>query len=256
MLVIYSCELPVEQILPVEFSVRIPARAGEPTAVAVLDGNSLVTNEYSRTENGDWAEITLVSDSTFIQIEYYNPALSQSDQPRTFEYVWDFDYPINDLIVSFKQPLNASDVVLQPELGSAQAGSDGLNTYTTSFGSLPAGEAFKLEISYSKPDTALFTVPPSPPASESQTAESASPGIQSELPAWGWVLIGAGVVVLSGGAVYFLRGKQSLGTNSRYRQKKQRSGKTAGKDTFCHECGVKARPGDKFCRECGTKLRL
>ena len=52
MLVIYSLELPVDQALPVEFSVRIPARAGEPTAVAVLAGNSLVTNEYTRTESG------------------------------------------------------------------------------------------------------------------------------------------------------------------------------------------------------------
>ncbi|MFO7564073.1 MAG: hypothetical protein R6X02_15610, partial [Enhygromyxa sp.] len=68
MLVIYTFELPAEQSLPVEMSVRIPARVGAPTAVAVLEGIQLVTREYSVTEEGDWAVVTLTTDSPVVHM--------------------------------------------------------------------------------------------------------------------------------------------------------------------------------------------
>lgn len=250
MLAIFTFQLSSDAALPAEFTTRIPARAGEPNAVAVLQNDQLVTGEYTRTVSGDWAEITIVTNSPVVQLEYYDPALSQADQPREFQFAWDFDYPIADLIVSVKQPLNAAEMVILPPLGSAQLAADGLATYSASMGSLPTGETFALDLSYQKADNALAFQPPSPQTTGGETAATGTPG---EFPVWGWVLVGGGALLLVVGVVYFIRSNQTNEAQSRYRQKKQ---SRTGGSVFCHQCGAKAGPGDKFCRECGTKLRL
>lgn len=254
MLVILTFQLSSDAALPAEFTARIPARAGEPNAVATLQGDQLVTSEYTRTVSGDWAEITVQAASPVVQLEYYDPALSQADQPREFQFSWEFDYPVDDLNVSVKQPLNATEMVILPPLGSAQLAADGLATYTASMGSLPAGETFTLELSYQKADNALAFQPPSPQTSGGDPSPAAT-GTPGEFPVWGWALVGSGALLLVVGVVYFIRSNQTGAAQSRYRQKKQSRPRPGG-GVFCHQCGAKAGPGDKFCRECGTKLRL
>ncbi len=254
MLVILTFQLSQSTLLPAEFTIRIPARAGEPNAVATLQDDQLVTGEYSRTVNGDWSEITVQATSTVVQLEYYDPELSQTDQPREFQFSWESDYPVNDLIVSVKQPLNASEMAIRPSLGSAQLAADGLATYTASMGSLPAGETFALDLSYQKADNALAFQPPSPQTSGGETSPSTT-GTPGGFPVWGWALVGGGALLLVVGAIYLIRSNQMGETQSRYRQKKQ-SRPRPGAGVFCHQCGAQAGPGDKYCRECGTKLRL
>ena len=250
MLVIYTLEISPEVALPIEFTIRIPARAGEPHAVAVLENNQLMTAEYSSTAGGDWTEITMQASAPMVQIEYYDPALSQSDNPREFQFSWDFDYPIADLILSVKQPVNATNLLILPQLGSPQDPGDGLLTYTASLGNLPSGETTALELSYQKADTVLAV----DAFSQQAAADGSSLASQGGLPTWGWVLIGAGAVLVFGGGFYLLNINRKAGSESKYRQKKQSRSQT---DTgiFCHQCGAQAHAGDKFCRECGTKLR-
>ena len=258
MLVIYTFELSAGQTLPVEMSVRIPARVGSPTAVAALEGDQLVTREYSLSEEGDWSVVTLTADSSVIQMEYYDPALNQADQLRSYPFEWSFDYPVNNLVVAFKQPVNATGVVFSADLGVPTAGADGLAYYTASFGALPAGETFSFSIEYQKADTVLSAeqLAQSPSQTDSGTVQLAS---QSQFPDWGWYVIGIGAFVLAGGGMYlwYINTPTAF---SKYRQKKarsssgsSRSGATGG--GFCHECGTPASKDDKFCRECGTKLR-
>lgn len=256
MLVIYSFELPPEQALPIEMSVRIPARVISPTAVAVLEGNQLVTREYTLSVEDDWTVVTLVTDSPVIHLEYYDPLLSQSDQTRDFPFEWSFDYPVDDLVIAFKTPINAANVAFSSDLGAPETGGDGLDFYTASVGELPAGEAFSFSIQYQKADDSLSTKPQvqTLPQTDVQPVE---PAEQNQIPDWGWYLVGAGALILAGGGTYlwYINTPTAF---SKYRQKKARSSssRSSGKSAvFCHECGARSNSGDKFCRECGTKLR-
>lgn len=262
MLVIYTVELAQDQPLPVDVTVRIPKSVGLPSAVAVKEPTSLVTREYTREVNGDWAEITLTADFPVIQVEYYDTALSQQDQPRTYDFRWVSDFDIDNFVVSIKEPVNASGFTIQPDLGSGVVGPDGLMVFASSLGALPAGQTFELSLSYNKSDTTLASanIQPGEPSSLSQPTAT----VPNQNTDWLYLLIGAGIVVLVGGGILFYRNNQSQKTAGSYKRKKQRTasrsrsrsgdGKAGG--IFCHQCGTPSSAGDKFCRECGTKLRL
>ncbi len=233
---------------------RIPASVGEPEAVTVLEADNVLRyREYTRSVDGEWAEITLLADFPFVQIEYYDPALSQQDSPRTYDFSWVADYNVGNLIVSVKQPVNATGMNIQPSLGVGSPDAEGLMVYASSVGPVPAGQTFDLTLSYNKNDTLLATDDPEPSSS-----------IFDTLPSWAWALVGAGVLLLAGGGIMLFRSNKSGGTASSYQRKKQRSRSRSSSPAkarrksgvFCHQCGTQASSDDKFCRECGTKLRL
>lgn len=257
MLVIYTIELPAEQSLPVEVSVRIPARVNNPTAVAVLEGNQLVTREYSLAAGDDWTIVTLTTDSPVIQMEYYDPLLSQADQPRDFTFEWMNDYPVDELVIGFKQPVHATDIVFSLDLGAPETGEDGLDYYITSLGDLPADEAFTFSIQYQKSDDLLSAEVLTQPQTGTAPSTEAPVVSQNTFPTWGWYIVGVGAVILAGGGVYlwYLNTPTAF---SRYRQKKARSSSSrqgVRDGVFCHQCGTRAGRGDKFCRNCGQKIR-
>ncbi|MGD2026635.1 MAG: zinc ribbon domain-containing protein [Anaerolineales bacterium] len=259
MLVIFSIELSPDQAIPAPVSVRIPAPVGEPTAVAVLADSGLVTSEYTRTVEGGWAEITLEANSRFIQIEYYDPALSQQDQPRSYEFVWSTDFEINELTIGVKQPPTASGMEIVPDLGAGATATDGLLTFTRNLGSLPAGQEVQVSLSYTKADNSLVVEnAPQAPVIESPAAAPSDPSV---FPDWAWVIVGLGVVVLAAGAVIYFRSTGNAPDSSYKRKKKRAGSRSEGRASragtvFCHKCGTRAQSGDKFCRSCGTKLRL
>lgn len=263
MLVIYTLELSEDQPLPADVTVRIPASVGDPMAVAVLEETGLVTRAYTRTVDGEWAEVTLETDYPVIQVEYYDPALSQADPQRSYDFTWSADFAVDNFIFSVKQPVNAVDFSVIPSLGIGQTDSDGLMTYSASFGSLAANQSFQLSLNYTKNDTTLAT--------ESFVLNSGAPvtdpATVGSLPWWGWVLMGLGMVLLVVGAVFYIRSNKQPAP-SKYKARKKRSSaasnpaasRSAGKPAaqgavFCHQCGAQAQSGDMFCRECGTKLR-
>lgn len=253
MLVIYTLELGTDQTLPAEVTVRIPAAVGDPLAVAVLEGDSLVTRQYTRTVDGDWADITLEADYSVIQIEYYDSALNQNNPERSYTFSWESEYPVDNFVISLKEPLNAQDFNVLPSLGTGQAGADGLLTYANNFGSLAANQAFNLTLGYTKNDN-LLAVDNIVQSSSSATNTAAAS--EEPIPVWVWVLAGAGVLVLAVGGVLYYRSQQQAAV-SKYQTRKKRvaSSKPAAGSVFCHNCGARAAAGDKFCRECGTRLR-
>ncbi|MFN2145401.1 MAG: hypothetical protein ACK2T7_08600 [Anaerolineales bacterium] len=198
MLVIYTLELSDSQPLPADVTVRIPAGVGDPMAVAVLESTGLVTRQYTRNVDGEWAEITLEADFPVIQIEYYDPALSQANPQRSYDFTWNADFAVDNFIFSVKQPVNAVDFSVIPSLGIGQTDSDGLLTYSASFGSLAANQTFDVSISYTKNDSTLAT---ESIALGSGTSTS-QPATVGALPWWGWVLVGIGVLQLVGGVEY------------------------------------------------------
>jgi hypothetical protein len=261
MLVITSIELPEDTVLPVEVSVQIPADVGEPNAVAVAKDDQLLTAEYTREVVGEWAEIVVTADSPFLHIEYYDLDLSFDNFERTFDYSWVSDYAVNELIVRVQVPTGVPKMNFSAEMGFPELANDGLSYYLGNFGPLAAGEQFDFSLDYQKSSNILTVDALSNQNNVADPAAEENSGWLSDAPAWVWLLVGAGVILIALGAWFLV--KDSLGSSKRkkpkYKQRKRTpaSSKTNKKASkFCHQCGTSALSGDKFCRECGEKLRV
>jgi len=262
-LVIYRITLPAGTSLPVDLSFRIPAGAGEPTAVAVRQataegGSSLFTIPHERLVSGEWGVITLTATAPELQLEYYDPGLVKSERARQFEYRWPGDYAVDSLVVQVQQPVGASEMQLSPASGAGVPENDGMTYFNKEVGALPAGQTFSLSIGYKKPGDELsassLQVQPSAPVT------SVTPGqniLSAVLP---WVLGGVGVLlILGGGAWYWFSGRQKREDKPRrhrHAATKSEPVEDTGGYVYCHQCGKRAAPSDRFCRACGMKLRV
>ncbi len=266
MLVIYRIVLSPTQALPVEIKLQIPARAGDPNAVATqqTDGN-LLTLDFTRQVNGDWATLAFTAPTKEIQVEYYDPALTRQGKQRQFEYRWLGDYAVKEFIFQVQQPTGATSVKITPVVDTSSLGGDGLMYYQTSLGSVAADQALTIAVEYQK-DTDILTttgkqVEPITPASELNSGRS---WITTVLP---WLLGALGVILIIGGGLWYWRSGiqsfQSPVARSRHKPASDRSVPAAPEmnspdqpTVYCHECGNRANTGDRFCRTCGAQLRI
>jgi hypothetical protein len=246
MLVIYTIELSADTPLPVEVRVPIPTTAGAPNAVAVAFEGRLVTRDYTREVEGEWADIIVEADSPIIHVEYYDPGLVFDGRERTFDYVWAGGYAVNAFGVRVQSPVGASNMSFSVEMGLPQTADDTLSYYSGSFGSLSAGEQFSFSMAYQKSSSRL-------------TIDA----LEGGTTAW-WIplLVGLGVVMLGLGGWFYINdsSKSKKKSKSKYARKRSRGTRTArptgGPARYCHSCGSKSQRGDKFCRECGEELRV
>jgi hypothetical protein len=261
-LVIYRITLPSGVSLPTDLTLRIPAAAGEPNAIASKqpDG-SLLNAAYDRVVNGEWADITLTATMPEIQVEYYDPGITRDGNKRTFAYRWLGDYNVQSFQVQVQQPKDATNLSTSPALGAGVTRDDGLVYYTSNIGQLPAGQAFDITVNYDKASDDLtaanMQVQPSAPVAD--TAMGWRSQIQAALP---WGLLVFGIVLLVGGGVwYWQSGKRKEQSKSPRRRRRSTTATSepapaGGQTIYCHSCGKRAGPNDRFCRTCGTKLRL
>jgi hypothetical protein len=264
MLVIYHLTLSSQVSPPVELSVRIPSRVGDPHAVAVRqpDG-ALFSVVYEREAQGDWALITFTATSPDVQLEYYDPDLIQQDSARHYEFQWPGDYTVDSLVVSIQQPIGATDMRISPGMGNGQARQDGLVYYTAEVGALQAGEDFSVTMDYQKTSDELsassLTVEPSAPITDSTAGRMS---IMQALP-WALGVLGL-VLILGGGIWYWQSGRQTPSQESQRRRRKtpppvsvvSTKEQTEAEFIYCHQCGKRASPNDRFCRVCGARLRI
>jgi hypothetical protein len=259
-LVIYKITLPPSVSLPADLTLRIPAAAGEPNAVAIQEADGVLRDvNYQRQVSGEWAAINFTATMPEIQFEYYDPALKKQGAQRNYEYRWPGDYPVDFLTIEVQQPLGASQMQFSPATDSSVTGRDGLVYYTKRVGDLPGGQTFSQQISYEKESDALTAgeqqVQPSAPMSSSPSTLGS---LRAALP---WVLGVLGVALLVGGAVWYWQSgkdKESGKPRRRRRSADSQPQPTGGAEghIYCHQCGKRAAPGDRFCRTCGTKLRI
>lgn len=242
MLVIYHIQLPTTAQLPVDMALRIPAAAAAPNAVAVLAESGLVNVDYELESEGDWIWVKFQSESSGVQLEYYDPGLEISSTQRSFTYTWPGDYAVENMTVEMQQPAGAEGMQLEPDYDTAQAGSDGLTYYSRQVGALAAGEMYSQKLSYTKTDETLTAAVLGGEVGAA-AAESTGTGFD-----WRWLLIPAALGLIGYGI---------FGIFGHRRKTKRRPKKAvkARRDAFCHSCGARARKGDRFCRQCGTELR-
>ncbi len=257
MLVIYRVTLSPQVSLPVDLHFQIPARAGNPNAVAVRgpDGN-LFNAPYERSVEGDWATISLTASMPNVQLEYYDPQLIKHGAERNFTFTWPADYPVDLLVIQVQQPLDASQVQLEPGPAQAQAAPDGFTYHTLVLGAQPQGAVQNINVSYLKETETLsverLQIQPSAPLSETTSGRVS---LMEILP---WLLGILGLALLIGGGGWYWRTgqQQTQARKPRRSRKRSQPAQTTEDAVYCPQCGKRAASGDRFCRACGTRLRL
>ena len=257
-LVIYHITLASKVNLPAQLTFQIPKEAGQPYNVAMKDVDGQLYLLNSTTEvKGDWLLVTLTTPLPEIQIEYYDPRVTRSGSQRKIEYTWSQDLNVTNLSFSVLQPVNATNMKMEPDMGSGRTAGSNLTKYELMFGEIKTGSPFHLSISYDKTDDSL-SVPSQPiqPAAPISDKTSGWVTLQEVLP---WLLGGIGLLLIGGGGFWYWRSGREFSAPSfrRRHEPAQAEGTVASsaEGVFCHKCGRKATVGDIFCRTCGTKLR-
>jgi len=261
-LVMYDITLPSDTTLPVALDIRIPARAGEPNAVAFQEpSGNLVNAEYHYSVDGDWGVISVKAMTPNLHIEYYDPALSKEGSTRRFVFHWPGDFAADAVLLVVQQPATAKDMKITPALGNGAVESDGLTYYRAEIGSLAAGQTFEVSVVYTKGDDTLSrdvlqpqgNLPTQTPAKGEVTWHKVVP----------WVVVALGVLlIVIGVAWYWISSHTVPAPQPRSRRRRQPMPPEAladdapsGEARYCPQCGARAQPGDRYCRVCGTKLR-
>jgi hypothetical protein len=260
-LVIYQITLSSATAFPATVSVRIPATAGEPNAVAERQADgSLYTITSSRQVAGQWATISFTTTASQLQIEYYDQGLTKDGNARHYQYIWPGDYAIAQLTIQVQQPAGATDMRVAPSLSAGVTGSDNLTYYTQNIGAITAGQNIQITLDYQKTSDALsaqnLPVQPSAPVPQSTTTDL---NISTWMP-WVFGILGAGLII--GGIVwYWQTGRQRPVSKTRRQRSRAGSHESEVNSTldeaeiYCSNCGKRASSGDQFCRSCGTPLR-
>jgi hypothetical protein len=262
MLVILRVQLAPGTVLPAEVTLPIPASAGEPLAVAYTTAEGALLNApYTRQVQGDWALITLTSETLSAQLEYYQP-LQISGTQRDFLYEWPGGQDLTSLSYEVQHPVGSQAMTIDPPPQSSAPRPDGLLYSFADLGPVPGTETRRIQLSYARESSALSvdsTGQPAPPV-----AGSAEPA-DSGLDVTAWLPVGLGVVgvvlVIATAGLYWRSRRRGSRPPGRERHRPKQSAEPEAGATldasvvFCHSCGIQAAVTDKFCRQCGTKLR-
>lgn len=263
-LVIYRILLAEDTLLPAQVTLPIPAEVGEPHAVAWQDADGqLIVATYQRQVSGDWATITLETESRFAQLEFYQD-LSFDGIDRSFAFSWPGGYSAETLTYEVQRPVGSNGLVIDPPSTSSAPGLYGLNYHSADLGPLFPTSKLSITFSYSKPDDTLsvdtISDPAPLPTSPAFAPTGGTPDLTELVP---WILGGAGGLLLLVAAFLFVRYQRERvrGAPSRKPRKRRRPpveeqpNEIDASLFFCHNCGSKASASDFYCRRCGTQLR-
>lgn len=261
-LVSYRVRLSTETPLPTTVSLPIPDRVGDPHAVAkwLPEGGLDDRVPWVRQEEGEWATVTVETDTTGVWLEYYDDLTFDGDE-RSYTFYWPGGIEIGSFSFEVQQPAAASAMRVSPE-GEVRQRDDGLFYHEGDSFSLAPTSSFDLEFMYANPSAQLSISLSStePTLVRPEATQGGIPDIRPWLP---WVLGGFGFVFLAFGVVLIFRlrrERESATPRPRRRRAAMKQPKSEAREIdasplFCHICGAQATVSDKFCRQCGTELR-
>lgn len=267
-LVIYDIKLSPDADLPADITLLIPAAAGAPHAVASRqpDGALIYIPSYRQNLAGDWTELEFTTTSPDVWVEYYDPTLTKDGNNRTYEFLWPGDHSVGQLFVQVKQPVDATEMRITPNMGNGVVGQDGLIQYNANLGQLNSGQKFTLRTNYQKENENLsvsgLNVEPLGLTQETSASISSTlvNGVDSKFILLGvGLLVGIGLIITAG--LWFWQTEKNKDKNNSRRKYYNRRSSTPSEvvkpsPVYCHQCGKRAQGGDRFCRSCGSLLRI
>lgn len=253
-LVIYHITVSPDATLPANMTFRIPAAAEKPHVLAIGPTADAVTDmgvEYTLKPNGEWTDVNVLVTGPAIQLEYYDPSLNKQGAKRQIDYTWPGDYAVDRLIIELQQPFGASNLTTEPLLNQTNNIANDLTYYVGTFGPFAAGESFSVKTNYQKPsdDVSVDLMP----VNSSAPVDNNTAGRITTSTYLPWLGVGLGVLLITGGLYYYFRG--SARPSSTARRRHPSNVEPAEGQTYCSQCGTRARSGDRFCRVCGSRLQ-
>ncbi len=154
-LVTYRVQLATDVVLPAQIALPVPTHVGMPHAIARRgpDGN-LYTTPSTREVEGDWATITVMTDSPSIQLEYYAPILSTGDD-RKFIYRWPGGLEIAQFEYEVLQPKYATNLAVMPSPTDEYMTTFGVLVQHAELGALSGTQDATVAFTYSNPGERL-----------------------------------------------------------------------------------------------------
>ncbi len=252
MLVIVDFQVTAATALPVDLTFKFPKDANL-IAVAALAGDGSFLNAVfdGPKDDGEWQSFTLtVSQSSVYRFEYYQPLTFNGNQ-RIFSYLWDGSYAVDAFNILVLEPIDATSFAMDPAYESISQ-ENGSNYYDSGIVQLASGEQFILNLSYDKTtDTLIFPPQGIQPAAPVDESTPGRVSLNNSLP---YIIGGLGVVLIIGGIMYYWQaGRKSF--KSPRRRAHAATEEESAEDTYCPQCGARAKAGDRFCRVCGARLR-
>lgn len=259
-LVIYRATIPSDVAFPTSVGLPIPADVGEPHAVAIFGADGALQDaEYTRDVEGEWATITVETESRGVWLEYYDD-LTIEGQERVFQFIWPGGIDLGTFAYEIQQPVGASEMKITPQ-GVGGFEEDGFFYYRWALGPALVDTDYLISLIYLKTTSGLSvdSLAPGPSLARPSITRGGTPDLGPWLPL---VIGGFGALLLVIGSIYLLRLRREEAV-ARPRQRRRRSTKKKAKDlheidaspVFCHQCGLQAGVSDHFCRQCGTQLR-
>jgi hypothetical protein len=253
-LVIYRANVAPGVALPAPVTLRIPAAAGAPSAVAERQADGQLINlQYERRVEGDVALIDMTVTRPIVQLEYYDPSIERDGAARSFTFTWAGDYEVGELSISAQQPDLARGLTLDPPAASRSTGADGLVYHTVSFTGLDAGESVAVDVSYEKANDQLSVETMAPVEPEATPTPQATSAGDTEIVVIVVIALLAAALIVIGYALF--RGRRRPRGPRPAAAAGPAGGGGSGGTRFCTQCGAGADPGDRFCASCGTPLR-
>lgn len=252
-LVVLHIVLSEDASSPQTLTFQLPASLEDLSVARLTTDGEHIPLSHEVSETGMWKDVRFATDAQTIQIEYNDPNLTKEEDRRFYRYQWLSIYPAESLSVTVRKPLDAGDIQAEPSLGRGEKGPGDATYYTQVLGSVPAGEVFTLNLIYTK-DTANLAYPVfnvNPAESINETTPGRTPSPMSVIL---WLLtVAMAVLILV--SLYYWWFKANI------MQKREGMAQGVGilnpekQVVFCHECGMRSRPGDSYCSNCGTELR-
>lgn len=252
MLVITDFEVTADTQFPVSVTFHIPQDANL-IAVAAYDASGGLVNAVfdGPSAGGEWQSFTITLNSAAARFEYYQPITFNGDQ-RIFSYLWDGTYAVDEFGIRVLEPLDTTSLITTPNLAAIEQ-QDGLKYFNGDPVKLSAGEQFTLNLDYKKSTDTLITssqgVQPADPVDENTPGRVS---LNNYLP---YILGGLGVVMIVGGFAYYWQAGRGPSKKPRRRAHSSTDGEETDEDSYCPQCGTRAKPNDRFCRVCGGRIR-
>ncbi|MGM0374196.1 MAG: zinc ribbon domain-containing protein [Chloroflexota bacterium] len=253
-LIIYRGVLSSQVPLPVQVTFQIPAKAGQPNAVAVRGADDqLMSVQYERMVRGNYAEISFTATSQEIQFEYYDPTLEREGDKRTFTYQWPGHHAVDTAVFQVQQPRGSYALEISPAFGESFQGSEGLTYYTMSETRLEEGETQVIRVQYSKSSDSLSVGDqPIQPGTPIEPRLAFSFRGRNLIP---WLMAGFGLALILGGiGFYWWFGDKRSPRLILAGERKTREQEPADPHRYCPQCGSRTGENDRFCRVCGQRL--
>ena len=266
-LVIYRGQLDADVSLPAPIEISVPARVGQPTAVAYVDdAGQRFNQQYTTRVEGDQLIVAFELSTLAFQLEYYDALPADTTGKRSYTFTHTADYDTAAMSLEFQEPPTAQGFVLVPPADTAIVGADGLNYHLIQVGALANGDTQEWTFSYVKDNTDLTAEGLVQPdgAVPAATAPATIGGGDSTI----WIFLVAFVALIAVGATGYWLGHRTQPASraaqpAPRRQKRRGSGRgdevqrtPATSDArFCHRCGAELRSDSTFCHQCGTSVR-